>query len=243
MLLHGGLIGASGVAVGAGSSPAFDLTAGGITFAYVSDSGTNTTISGNVPANVVDGNLMLAFALSGAFPDNPASITNPAGWTSIILETGVNGLYFRPYSLSYRVANSEPSSYSWTVTSGTTDDAVAIIRVTGANTSSPISGTPVVDHHLTTTPTSPSVTTAHADALAVFGFCVNGGWSLNAEDAGYPSGTSGVFARRSRQHSSGVVFALATQVIASAGATGSKAWGALTESTESDEFSFAIRPA
>jgi hypothetical protein len=242
MLLHGGLIGASGVAVGAGSSPAFDLTAGGITFAYVSDSGTNTTISGNVPANVVDGNLMLAFALSGA-PDNPASITNPAGWTSIILETGVDGLYFRPYSLSYRVANSEPSSYSWTVTSGATDDAVAIIRVTGANTSSPISGTPVVDHHLTTTPTSPSVTTAHANALGVFGFCVHDGWSLNAEDAGYPSGTSGVFARRSRQYSGGVVFALATQAITSAGATGSKVWGALTESTESDEFSFAIRPA
>jgi hypothetical protein len=242
MLLHGGLIGASGVAVGAGSSPAFDLTEGGITFAYVSDSGTNTTISGNVPANVVDGNLMLAFALSGA-PDNPASITNPAGWTSIILETGVDGLYFRPYSLSYRVANSEPSSYSWTVTSGATDDAVAIIRVTGANTSSPISGTPVVDHHLTTTPTSPSVTTAHANALGVFGFCVHDGWSLNAQDAGYPSGTSGVFARRSRQYSGGVVFALATQVIASAGATGSKVWGALTESTESDELSFAIRPA
>jgi hypothetical protein len=242
MLLHGGLIGASGVAVGAGSSPAFDLTAGGMTFGYNNDGNTNATVSCNVPSNVVNGNLMLAFALSGA-PDNPASITNPAGWTSIILETGVDGLYFRPYSLSYRVANSEPSSYSWTVTSGATDDAVAIIRVTGANTSSPISGTPVVDHHLTTTPTSPSVTTAHADALAVFGFCVNGGWSLNAEDAGYPSGTSGVFARRSRQHSSGVVFALATQVIASAGATGSKAWGALTESTESDEFSFAIRPA
>lgn len=242
MLLHGGLIGASGVAVGAGSSPAFDLTAGGITFSYVSDFNTNTTISGNVPANVVNGDLMLAFALSGA-PDNPASITNPAGWESIILETGVDGRYFRPYSLSYRVANSEPSSYSWTVTSGTTDDAVAIIRVTGANTSSPISGTPVVDHHLTTTPTSPSVTTAHANALGVFGFCVHDGWSLNAEDAGYPSGTSGVFARRSQQHSIGVVFALATQAITSAGATGSKVWGALTESTESDEFSFAIRPA
>lgn len=243
MLLHGGLIGASGVAVGAGSSPAFDLTAGGMTFAYVSDFNTNTTISGNVPANVVNGDLMLAFALSGAFPDNPASITNPAGWTSIILETGVDGLYFRPYSLSYRVANSEPSSYSWTVTSGATDDAVAIIRVTGANTSSPISGTPVVDHHLTTTPTSPSVTTAHANALGVFGFCVHDGWSLNAQDAGYPSGTSGVFARWSRQHSSGVVFALATQAITSAGATGSKVWGALTGSTESDEFSFSIRPA
>ena len=242
MLLHGGLIGASGVAVGAGSSPAFDLTEGGITFSYVSDFNTNTTISGNVPANVVNGDLMLAFALSGA-PDNPASITNPAGWTSIILETGVDGRYFRPYSLSYRVANSEPSSYSWTVTSGTTDDAVAIIRVTGANTSSPISGTPVVDHHLTTTPTSPSVTTAHANALGVFGFCVHDGWSLNAQDAGYPSGTSGVFARRSQQHSIGVVFALATQAITSAGATGSKVWGALTESTESDEFSFAIRPA
>lgn len=230
------------LAASGGASPAFDLTAGGMTFAYVSDFNTNTTISGNVPANVVNGDLMLAFALSGA-PDNPASITNPAGWTSIILETGVNGLYFRPYSLSYRVANSEPSSYSWTVTSGTTDDAVAIIRVTGANTSSPISGTPVVDHHLTTTPTSPSVTTAHANALGVFGFCVHNGWSLNAQDAGYPSGTSGVFARWSQQHSIGVVFALATQAITSAGATGSKVWGALTASTESDEFSFAIRPA
>lgn len=212
-----------------------------MTFGYANDGNSNATVSCNVPSNVVDGNLMIAFAVCGA-QDNPASISIPAGWNSIITATAVNGAYFRPYALSWRVANSEPASYAWTVTASGIDDAVSIIRVTGANAASPISGTPVTAHDYGTVPTSPSVTTAHANALALFGFCVSNGWSLNAADAGYPSGTSGVFARWSRQSSAGVCFALATLAVSSAGATGTKTWSALSGAAEIDEFSFAVRP-
>lgn len=241
MLCHGGLIGAAGVSA-SGSFPSLDLSAGGMTFGYVTDSSTNTTITCSVPSSVVNGDLMIAFAVCGSL-GNPSSISIPAGWTSIIIETGVNGVYFLPFALSWRVANSEPASYDWTITAGDRDDAVAIVRVVGANTSSPISGTPATDHFYGLTPVSPSVTTAHANALAVFGFCVKNGWMLNAQDAGYPSGCTGVFARYSRQSSNGICFALASLGVSATGATGAKTWSALSGSAEIDEFSFAIRAA
>lgn len=241
MLCHGGLIGAAGVSA-SGSFPSLDLSAGGMTFGYVTDNGLNTSISCSVPSNVVNGDLMIAFAVCGSL-GNPSSISIPAGWTSIILETGVNGQWFMPFALSWRVASSEPASHDWTITAGDRDDAVAIVRVVGANTSSPISGTPAVAHDYGLTPVSPSVTTAHENALAVFGFCVKNGWMLNAQDAGYPSGCTGVFARYSRQSSNGVCFALTSLGISTSGATGSKTWSALSGSAEIDEFSFAIRAA
>lgn len=241
MLCHGGLIGAAGVSAG-GSFPSLDLSAGGMTLGYVTDSSTNTTIACSVPSNVVNGDLMIAFAVCGS-SGNPSSISIPAGWTSIITETGVNGLYFMPFALSCRVASSEPSSYDWTLTGDAMDDAVSIIRVTGANTGSPISGTPVSDHIYSASPISPSVTTAHANSLAVFGFCVKSGWMLNAQDTGYPSGCAGVFARYSRQSSNGVCFALASLGVSASGATGAKTWSDLSGDAETDTFSFAIRAA
>ena len=127
MLSRGGLIGAAGVSA-SGSFPSLDLSAGGMTFGYVTDLGLNASISCSVPSNVLNGDLMIAFAVGGTTA-NPSSISIPAGWTSVILETGVNGQYFMPFSLSWRVASSEPSDYSWTLTAGTVDDAVSILSL------------------------------------------------------------------------------------------------------------------
>lgn len=244
MLLHGGLIGASGVAVGAGSSPAFDLTAGGITFAYVSDGSSNTTISCNVPANIVDGDLMIAIV--GSYCDaNPATITPPSGWPTILDHSNLNGRWTKPFHIAYRVANSEPSSYEWTLTAASQDDFATIHRVTGVYTASPISGTPVAEYEEEDDDIyAPSIITLHNNALAVFGFVSGNGHELATPDANYPAGTTGIYVRRSRANSAGINHGLASLLVPSAGATGIKTFTDCVGSRGySAGFSFALRPA
>lgn len=244
MLAHGGLIGASGVADAGVAGVAFDVTANGFTIAYVTDGSSNTTIVGNVPTNAVNGDLLIAIAGAQA-GTNPATITPPAGWTTILTNSAENGQWTKPFHISYRIASSEPANYTWTLTSDGLDDFVAIHRVTGAYTSSPVSGTPAWDYmDASADAFGPSITTAHANALAVFGFVVGNGYELAAADSNYPSGTTGLYARASRASSGGICHGLATLLVASAGATGVKTFTDCIGTTGySAGFSFALRPA
>jgi len=65
-----------------------------------------TSLVVNVPAGVQDGDVMLAAISAGA-----GTIVKPAAWSNALVGTN-QGLY-------YRIASSEPASYTWTIASAT----------------------------------------------------------------------------------------------------------------------------
>ena len=77
----------------------------------------------NVPAGTTDGDILLLVV--GGYSGAPATVS---GFTSIASTAGVNGT-----RSMYRVASSEPASYS--ITYGTDGGAAAMFRITGDTTS------------------------------------------------------------------------------------------------------------
>jgi hypothetical protein len=225
-----------------GSTPAFDTAANGYTIAYNTSGSPNTTITGTRPANVVDGELMLA-VVGGYNQNNPFVLTAPAGWTPVYSPAFTDGVSTCAMGAWTRVANAASDNFVWTVSADTPDDFIAILRVTGADTSNPLSGTPTESYGSSVSPISPTTQTAHDNALAVFITAATGG-SITATDTGYPSGTTGVYARASRADLNAVTHSLAYKAISTVGATGAQTFTNLLSTTGKywAAASFAIRP-
>lgn len=203
---------------------AFDTAAGGWTLAELEDTDSGTTsITGNVPSNVVNGDLMVA-ACVNVHSTNPAQITLPSGWTAIVSNDGANGTYQTSYKLAYRVANNEPASYSWGIIGNVSDDLVAIFRVTGVH-ATPLTGTAGdVSNSSGRSVECPAITTGVSNALVVccaFGRIAS---NLTAEDTGYPSGMTGILCKRTRSHSNGAALGVAVLEVATAGVSGPHTW-------------------
>lgn len=89
---------------------------------FRSQSATSQTLGGdpvvNVPAGVVDGDLLIAYGICAA----GGTITATGAWTTHPNSFGGQGPLF------YRVASSEPASYTFTV-SGTANSVVSIVAI------------------------------------------------------------------------------------------------------------------
>jgi hypothetical protein len=127
--------------------------------------GSALTLTINVPAGTLGGDLMVAGI---TIRPTSATITAPAGWT---LQRRQNNTNPNDSSLAiyYRVAGtSEPASYVWTF-SASTGSAGGISSYSGVNTTSPINvEAPATTGATSTTSfTAPSVTTTVANTMVV----------------------------------------------------------------------------
>lgn len=217
--------------------------AGNVTRAIVATSAGNTVITCARPSNVAEGEHMLAI-MSNLDIINPSPIpTPPSGWTQLYTNHGLDHFRRRISVYVKQATGSEPADYTWTIGDDPRDDDIQIFRVTGANASTFLDASPVANDAGTQTITNLGITTTTADALVLYVMAANGS-ALAAEDANYPTGTTGVFLKRSRNHSYGIAYGLATEVVASPGTTGSKLWtGALSASGQTGAVTLAIRPA
>ncbi len=126
---------------------------------------TGSTVTGNKPASVASGDLLIAVV--HAKGDNVLSVSAvPSGWTLIHSGTITGG---QVLTLSYwKIAGgSEPSTYAWTLTGATSTYqwSAAISRITGTDQTTPINTKAIQSNASSTSVTCPTVTTTVADCL------------------------------------------------------------------------------
>jgi hypothetical protein len=138
----------------------------------------DTDLEASKPSGTAEGDLLLAFVCMRANP----TITPPSGWA--LIEDVRNSALLAVY---YKVAgSSEPSTYTFSVS--TTDSrptALAIVRISGADTSNPINASDGVTDSGVTDLTCPSVTTTVNDCLLIRACNVEGGDYTWSEPSGY----------------------------------------------------------
>jgi hypothetical protein len=179
-----------------------------------------TTLSFDMPATRPDNDLYIV--LIGKDDDPTFSLT---GWTQIQSGNGSSSDFIR-FKAFYRIGSSEPASYSTTIDSETY--IAVVFRITGADTSSPIDISGVLDHGQTLTPSAPSVTTTVNNTLTIH--AVAGSDALDdtitprQHRYQHPLPQSGLFLHWTFEDAlSGAVSMAASQGIqATAGATGAK---------------------
>lgn len=173
----------------------------------VSSSGTSRTT--NVPAGVVDGDVMLAFV---QINDAGMTINTEPGWTLVYLHTPL-GITVTT-ALYIRVASSEPASYTWDGWSSSRNRVthVAYRNVDAANIIDVYATTP---YGVTSTVVAPSVTTTTVNTMMVV--CIHVDDTSSTGVASYPGSMT------ERQNTTNVN---ATQIydepIAATGATGTR---------------------
>ncbi|MDH5378099.1 MAG: hypothetical protein OEX00_07250, partial [Gammaproteobacteria bacterium] len=140
------------------------------------------------PTGTVDDDLLIAILNTDGAGE---TLTAPSGWTAIFDTIDTQASAFRVW---YKIASSEPASYTFTVTSSESC-VLAVLRLSGHDLTNPIdvNGT---DTQANTSPyTCPSVTTTVSNAWILRCFGADDGDVT--EDSGYPSGHTGIFVRKS----------------------------------------------
>lgn len=172
------------------------------------DYGARTNVTQPLPAGVANGDMLIWCVVTG----NSTQVTPsfPAGWTAMgSPQTGADaGSFDWCAVMGYRVASSEPASY--TATHAACSSESLMLRIDGTGTLSVDAfsqGTHTADGSATTT--APAVTTTVADDLLIF-------LSLNWDEAALapPTGMT------ERQDSEFVY--LATQALSATGSTGDR---------------------
>lgn len=176
---------------------ALDLRAVG---AVASGNGTSVVI--NVPAEVVDNDILLAVVSVDSWS---GTISAPAGWTLL----QVDGLAFCEAFLYWRLASSEPASHAWTLSSSA-DYSGVILAFSGGDSASPIDASAVVTDALADSVDAPSVTTTRDGNMVVV---VIAGWVTKSGTYSFPAGYT-------VQSSGTAQDDWATKIQATAGATG-----------------------
>lgn len=171
------------------------------------------SVTVNVPAGTVNGDLLV---VQIGWNEN-ATLNNPAGWTQIREDqTGAGGVAALNSRLMYRVAASEPASYTWTFASGTRRIAGCMVNLTGADTAAPIdsSSGQAQDGTSTANVTAPTV-----DPVVADGFLLYFGASRSGTTFTPPTGMT---ERYDGANGSGVTVEMATEQLASGAATGTR---------------------
>lgn len=133
---------------------------------------TATALSIPVPTGTVNGQPMVMVAYYNLAAT--ASITTPSGWTALFNGSGTGSAVL----YAYRVASSEPASYSVATNNNTriNNGAGAIVTFTHANSTTPIDGTSV---HLGGTSASSITTGSYTPTLStdaiIACFCASSG--------------------------------------------------------------------
>jgi hypothetical protein len=169
---------------------------------------TNTVV--NKPSGVVDGDLLLFRIVTGLQTEAPDA-TPPAGLTQIgttidMVDGSGYNVEARTY---YRVASSEPSSYTFTHTSCSSQGI--ILAYDGVDTTTPLDVTPSVATSTGNTSTATSITTVTANAMLVL---IESDWADAAAASTPPTGMTERF--------DATLSYVAEQVKTTAGATGTK---------------------
>jgi hypothetical protein len=218
-------------------------TASDVARVTVTNVSSNTTIGINKPTNVANGDLMI-LKVSSNDTLNPSSISL-SDWTLINDNFSVNGANACHTAYYWRIwLTGDATSWTATIGASTLDDESFVFRVTGYNPSTPID---VAATSQTSTqsngPVCPSITTVTDGAVAIYGVSAKNGSVLTGEDTGQPTSTTLIHNKRSRNASGGVNSALAYELRATAGATGTRTWTLYTSSAQyHSAYSFAIRP-
>jgi hypothetical protein len=137
-----------------------------------------SNVTANVPASTVNGELLFAITRSGS----GAMIDDSGNWTQISSTTS-GGTFVQTW---YKIAASEPASYTFHASGGITTHFLAI-QTFGA----PSAGTISVDVHAEAANASnvsicaPGVTVSNADSLAVWSGWIGGGGADVTPPTGY----------------------------------------------------------
>ena len=139
----------------------------------------NASCQVSKPANTVDGDLLVAILIRAI---TTATITGPTGWTKEEDQAHDGG----DTTVWYKVAGgSEPADYTWSWT-GNTKNIGAILRITGADTTTPIAASPTPATGSSALPDPPSADPGSSDDyLAVAFVGMEGKRSPFTESTGY----------------------------------------------------------
>jgi hypothetical protein len=176
-------------------------------------SGGATSVSINVPAGTVAGDVMLA-VITSASGTAPAT---PSGWTKVTTASSANFGTGTLTVFTHVAGSSEPASYSWSL-GGTFEASGAIGAYVGVDNVTSVQAASVAIGN-SKTMTAPSVTTTAGNAYVVAAVGYNATVSVTVSD---PSGTT----RRAAPVSPGAfIGTVADDFIQSpAGATGAQSW-------------------
>jgi hypothetical protein len=221
-----------------------DLTANGYTYASVTNFSNNATLTINVPANTMDGDLLLAF-LFGSTDNNPFVGTPPTNWTTLVTnwDKNLNGNFNIATWVGYRIANNEPVSYSFSAPQDNEDDVGWMFRVIGADKNNPI------DTKLTNTTDTQAIsgiTTNYNNSLVMYYTTGKDSNFLAANDvfASAPE-TTQILYKRTRVSYAAVGAAIAYERRPVAGNTGSRRSNITASGTINyvASYAFAIKEA
>ncbi len=199
-----------------------------VTFTAVSSNLTSLVM--NMPSGVADGNLLIAL---GVVDGNPA-LTAPAGWTT---EQQWNGSAPISKVLS-RVASSEPSSYTWT-TDAAEKGMFCVLEISGGSALSTARDGSRQD--TVTSWDSGNITTTEANCLGFWIALVHNAPRSSENDTLLPSG--GTFYARGADTSNHAGLGVGWAIKASAGAIGTKTWGAYADAGQAVGYAAFVTPA
>lgn len=191
----------------------------------------------NVPSGTAAGDVMIAAI---AVSPNTPTISTPTGWTLVRTLSQTSTTTSR-LAIFRRVATaSEPSSYSWTLSTTFTGTVGGITTFSGVDNTTPIS---VENGQITsssTTQTTPSITTTFSSSMLVgiFSYASAGTWTP-------PTGMTEVvdIASRTPNNASGESLEMVYLLQSSAGSTGTKSAKASTSSDRGATELLALKPA
>lgn len=186
-----------------------------------------------LPAGTVNGDVMIMVINS---KDNTAQAT-PTGWTRI--GTQLNNTTSLTTSIFYRVANSEPSTYTLATTA--VSHCVSISSYSGVNTAAPINASSQRANAASATITANAITPTVSNTEVIF----ISGYANNVTHSGY-SGTNPTFAERFDTNTSlGThnALALASGMKTDTTSTGTRTAIALGIAAVNNGFLIALAPA
>jgi len=172
----------------------------------------------NKPAGTTQGDLLLAVVAHQV--GQYRSMTAPTGWTAVPNTDWADGNNARIHAWYKFAGNSEPSTYTFTLTGGSGQDTSGgMLALSGVRQTAPIdaSGGQSNGPNSSTAVTAPSITTSTANPLLVFG-----GACANVSTFTPPPGMTEQWDRATSSSSSRVSTEVATAGFAGPGPTGTR---------------------
>ena len=198
-----------------------------------------TTLAAAKPANVTDGDLLVAVAFSQFATGTVTSA--PAGWTLIAgtaFTAKTGGVYYKAIPSA---AAEAPTSYSWTF-SGSGRVALDVFRVTGTNPITPIDAVGALAVQGVGNTTLPSVTAVAANALLMgVAYWNNSTTAVSVVTPGAGMTDGEQVASPTTGSTSGID--VAYQQLNAAGATGTRLFATNPSAATSAGVMFTIAPA
>lgn len=137
--------------------------------ATLAENANGTALTISVPSATANGDVLVLSLASGTNSGFPATIT---GWTTVKTDTAVASAAIGMY---YRVASSEPASYTVTVNNAADRITAEMVRLTGVDTTTPldVAAASTSSSSTTTSMATPTLTTVTAGAVLLYAVELN----------------------------------------------------------------------